>query len=345
MHILWVLGLSLFLSSITLANDKLVGTSAIYRSTEGATVPCRENCLSKHWMVDFFISLGAKIYPSSARIVQASNRLLVSMYQSCDVLKEQREPIPYTSQMLTHPKPACNSPRRFPRYQWGAKTEINQHGEIASTYVERDNRYNTIDCSGFIVSVLRAAGLKINPDENNEINDTNTPILSTAGIRQLGQRDDCFQNVTFTPEEQMGEGDIINWRIGRSQHAILVTRLGDDPFKIKTLDKDKCKLQNMDYTKFDFEVTHSLGNPSLGPVQHHIQALLAVSNEDIRRRFMLLAVNACKAYHKDLSIDTNIDSGRFKILRHAGSLKPNCIATEKPEIKGEACYYQCIKEI
>lgn len=332
MKILWAIFFSLLLLSSSHATD--------VANTEGGKTCGIENCPSKPSIfTQAMRALSNFFLPQINPIVKASEKYLASLYQSCDVLEGRQEPGKYGE--LSHPPPYCQKPNPVPSYYIDRQGRGRGKPRIDPEY-KMSTPNNRLDCSGFLGGVFMAAGYKMYPTESDQIDETSNPEVSTEGIRYLGRKGrDCFNNVEFTNEERLIEGDVINWRIGRSQHAVIVSRLGSDPFGIKKLAANQCTTQFISMESFDFDITHSLGLPNTGPVKQHIKAFFARTSQNVASNFLRLGINACLAYHKDKSTSAALRGGAFKVLRHQGESNPKCITTKKPTIDGENCYGAC----
>ncbi len=332
MKLLWAILISLTIISQSYAADVI--------TTEGGSTCGTEACVPERSLFSVVLNFVADlILPKTSPIVKASEKYLASLYQSCDVLEGRQEPGKYSD--LNHPAPNCKKPVPPPSYFIERQGKGRGKPRISSAY-EISTPRNRLDCSGFLGGIFMAAGYKMYPTDNDTIDEASNPEISTEGIRYLGKKDiDCFNNVEFTNEERLAEGDIINWRIGRSQHAVIVSRLGRDPFGVRKLHANQCDSKNINLADFDFDITHSLGLPNTGPVKQNIQAFFARTSMNVATSFLNLGINACLAYHKDKSTSAALRGGAFKVLRHQGESNPKCITSKKPIVNGEDCYKSC----
>jgi hypothetical protein len=307
--------------------------------TEGAATCIGVGCPSKPRT----LSAMSKILGRSGnQAAIAAQKYLVSLYQSCDVLLEKRKRGGYNQRELEHTAPSCIKPKTFPHYYIDRQGRGRGKPRLSKDYT-LTTTLNRMDCSGFISGVLKAAGFKIYPTDSESIDDTSNPELGTDGIRRLDNKS-CFQTANFNEDGSLQSGDIINWRIGNSRHAVMITHLSNDPFAIKKLSKDQCTADHINADDFDFDIAHSLGWPNTGPVQHNIQAFFDGTGNMIKSRFILMAIQACNAHHNKQATSAVLGRGSFKIIRHKGESDANCIADNKPAIEGENCYNQCVKE-
>lgn len=185
-----------------------------------------------------------------------------------------------------------------------------------------------IDCSHFVSTALRAAGLKITQSSSLKHNYT-----TSAGYFNLRESNSCFIRPSFNSNETIKSGDIVAW----DGHVVMIDKVGKDPFGIDAIQKkgfkissqnscDKLPISIVDH--FNFGVIESSGTPSVAIMRSGVSS---------KKKYYHLAMQACKAKFGTLKTSR---SSSANLIRHSGS--DACKLPQKPQFKGEQCVASCV---
>ena len=185
-----------------------------------------------------------------------------------------------------------------------------------------------IDCSGFVLSSLAAAGLRVR--KNKPMKASYISGISSWMLANPSHSLNCFEKTNIQSPPPIQAGDIIAVK----GHTVIVDTAGSDPLGVSSISSSAgCQKKNISPNNFRFSIIHS--SSSFNGIGINRMRADSIQNTKLRSALIQLASNLC--YKKfNFSVPRRIKG--MTISRH--SLNPQCME-EEMYLKGEECLSSC----
>ena len=185
-----------------------------------------------------------------------------------------------------------------------------------------------LDCSGFVLSALASAGLRV--QKNKPIRGFHISGISSWDFRRASRRLSCFKKVNPAFKNPIAPGDII----ASNGHVLIVDQVSNDPLGLfQKKSRRQCSFSKISSQQFNFSAIQSSAIfNGIGINRIHIR--------DIDHPQMLKGLRKFASYscYKKFGRKSSNNRSDVTILRH--SLSQNCREMEM-RLAGQECLSSC----
>ena len=310
----------------------------------------------------YFEEIKAKVDP----MVYGSRKVFATAYQSCEALElapmdkssESLRGISITGQhasgfgklrsiaslpevvnshyyikQASKAKPSCEDNRTNPLvYDFGGKPDVSSSFSSSINMFKDAGTGSSdlgIDCSGFIISAMLSAGLKLSPDKSHKaihVHGVNSTMLKDPEDNGL----QCLKKVQFSRSHNLKAGDIVS-KVG---HVFVVDRVGVDPFGLKNI-KTLGECKNVSYKNFDFVIAHSSNAKNAVGLTRMVGKYFLETSSSFRKGMEDHALSAC---YEKFGKKRAVNHSSIAIVRH--KMTKECRAHEVA-LEQQQCVSRC----
>ena len=271
-------------------------------------------------------------------IVETSHHRGGGMHRAISSLSSLNQTHYYLRNSSSTPSSACFDVSKNPLiYDFGGKPFVSSYPYSQINLFKNSGSGSKnlgIDCSGFVLSSLAAAGLRVR--KNKPMKASYISGISSWMLANPSHSLNCFEKVNIKSTPALQAGDIISV----NGHTVIVDTALPDPMGISSIrSASGCQKKNISPDKFRFSIIHS--SSSFNGIGINRMRAGSIQNTKLRSALIQLASNLC---YKKFNFSTPKRIKGMTISRHSIE-EPKCVE-EEMYIKGEECLSSCeIKDI